>query len=148
MIIRVYSTQTNSSEYAEYRFPQGRNGLPIKGRSVIIKGGAGVAQKRTLITPLGVATEISAAQLAFLENNNSFKRHVAAGFLRVIKSPGKSGPDASEVVADMEPRDGSSPVTPQDVEAMGKKLPTSGKDHPVSEITTKPRYRKPIPAFA
>lgn len=136
----VYSTMTNNSEYVEYK-TNTTNNLAIPVRKVVIKGGAGVSQKRTLITPLGVRTEVSAEDLAFLQNDVNFKRHVDAGFLKVVS---KGKPDADAVAADMQQRDGSAPLVPNDY--VDGSQPKVGDEKPVSEVTTAPRS-KPLSAF-
>lgn len=132
----VYSTITNDSAYTEYR--SGVNDLPIRVRSVTIKGGAGVSKVKTMETPLGVRTEVSNDVLAFLEKDVNFQRHVQAGFLRVVKT-GK--PDVAAVAADMNQRDGCAPYVPNDFPE--DQQPLVGDEKPVSDVTTKPRYEKP-----
>jgi len=134
MAIRVYSTLTNGTEYAEWE--TGANNVPVKARSVVINGGAGLAQKLTLLTPLGVATVVTAEELEFLEGLESFQRHKKLGFMTVRKS-GNVDPDV--VAKDMEPRDGASPLMPTDFSE--EKRPTSGKEMPQSVLTTAPRYK-------
>ena len=53
---------------------KGGGDVPIKGHAVLIKGGTGVANNR-LITPLGVATEITDFDLEELKKNPSFLEH-------------------------------------------------------------------------
>lgn len=140
---RIYSTITNSTEFCEW-LPSA-NDIPRKGRSVTIKGGAGIALKQTLITPYGAITEVSAEDLEYLESNVLFQNYVKDGWITITKATGwKDDPDA--IAADMTQRDGSSPLVPNDfVDA--KKVPSHGASFPnAAPPTTLPRHR-PIPGI-
>lgn len=134
---RVYSTITNSTAYVQY--DKGVNDMPREVKRVVIQGGAGVAQKRTLYTPLGVATEVSKEELDFLEGDANFQRHVKAGFLKVVKT-GRT--DADVVAADMQQRDGSAPLVPNDFVMTGKDVPLIGSEVPITPPTTAPRTNR------
>lgn len=114
----VYSTISADVSYSTY--DTGANGLPIVRDSVVIKGGAGVANSN-FITPRGVATEVTAEQLALLFKNDCFNRHVKGGWLVVDKK--EQNPD--KVASTMSSRDGSAPQTPEQLESEGKKVPTT-----------------------
>lgn len=103
----VYSTATCDTAYGIW--VKGGNDLPIRTRAIVIKGGAGVASKN-LITPRGVVTEVSDEDLAQLEKDEAFQRHVERGFIRIERA--KSDPE--KVAADMTGRDDASPLVPQD----------------------------------
>ena len=104
----VYSTLTNDSAYVHYTKVAG-NDLPTVKKKVTIKGGAGRGETG-LLTPLGVATIITGDDLAFLEENDQFKKHKARGFLTVVS---RDAPDnANKVAVNMEQEDGSRPLTP------------------------------------
>lgn len=103
----VFSTLANDQLYTNWI--QGGADLPIKGHSVLIKGGTGVANDR-LITPIGVSTEISEYDLEELQKNPSFKDHESKGFL-IVKS---KTADAEKVASDMNMDDESSPLTDAD----------------------------------
>ena len=106
----VYSTLTADNIYAGY--VKGGADIPIVERSVHIKGGANVADKR-LITPRGVATEVSADDLEFLLENSVFQMHVENGY--VTFSDHKEDPEVV-VASGMEGRDQASPLEPGDFE--------------------------------
>ncbi len=111
-----------------------------KGRSVRINGGAGLAQKRTLLTPLGVSTEVSVEELAFLQDTSTeagqhFKAHVDAGFITIVN---RGKPNAEKVAANMEQRDGAAPMVPNDY--VDKNPPKTGGEVK-AEVTTKPRFQ-------
>ena len=76
----VFSTLANDQLYQNWE--QGGGDVPIKGHGVFIKGGTGVANDR-LITPIGVATEVSDFDLSELEKNVVFGKHRDAGFIVV-----------------------------------------------------------------
>jgi hypothetical protein len=102
MKLYVYSTLAADVNYTHYA--KGGGDLPIADRSVIIKGGAGVANDR-LVTPHGVATEIEAEDLVFLEQNEIFRLHRKNGFIKVEE---KSF-DVEAVTGDMNAADPSRP---------------------------------------
>lgn len=103
----VFSTLANDQLYTNWI--QGGADLPVKGHSVLIKGGTGVANDR-LITPIGVSTEISEYDLEELERNPSFKDHRDKGFL-VVRA---KNADAEKVASDMNMDDESAPMTDAD----------------------------------
>jgi hypothetical protein len=103
----VFSTLANDQLYTNWL--QGGGDMPIKGHSVLIKGGTGVANDR-LITPLGVATEISDYDLEELQKNPSFKHHEANGFIVVRNKKA----EAEKVASDMNLKDESAPLTDAD----------------------------------
>ncbi|OBX10407.1 hypothetical protein QV09_05505 [Gallibacterium salpingitidis] len=107
----VYSTLTSDNTYVIYA--DGGADLKIKTHQITIKGGTGIANDR-LITPLGVATQVSDDDLALLEKNAVFKTHKEHGFI-VVQTSGKEA-DAEKVASDMETRDESSPITPSHYE--------------------------------
>lgn len=104
----VFSTLANDQLYRNYA-NNAQQGVSIVESEVLIRGGAGVANDR-LITPLGVATEISDAQLALLEANAVFQLHKKNGHI-VIRD---KRADADKVATDMNARDPSKPLTPAD----------------------------------
>ena len=66
----VYSTMTCDNAYTLYERTAGGLSVPVK--EVLIKGGTGLANKY-LITPLGVATQVSDEELALLKENPIFQ---------------------------------------------------------------------------
>lgn len=110
----VYSTMSASVKYTSYR--KTVNDLPEVVYQVLIAGGANVANKH-VVTPRGVVTEVSADDLAHLEQNELFQRHKKNGFILVDSI--KVDPEVK--AADMQHRDSSAPMTPNDYD---------GKDGP------------------
>lgn len=121
----IHSTHATDVAYTEYDTTQAKknpNVLPIPKRTVTIKGGAGLQNKR-LFTPGSVVTEVSNDDLAFLMQDQHFVRHMADGFIRVEGHKF----DADVVGADMNQNDKSRPVTPEKLEAEGAKVGKDGK---------------------
>lgn len=103
----IYSTLASNTRYATYQ--DTASDMPVIASSITIRGGAGVADKH-FITPRGAVTEVTDAELEALKNNTVFKRHVERGFI-VIDTKKQ---DVEKVVSEMEARDNSAPVVPQD----------------------------------
>lgn len=117
----VYSTLTADQAYAVWE--KGGGDLPLKKTICLIRGGAGLANKN-LITPRGVATHVTPAQLEALEQCDAFKRHKERGYIRVDDKE----LDAEKVADSMEGADGSKPLTEADFEK--DKAPKTGKNKP------------------
>lgn len=111
----VYSTLTADVQYTNFRAGPNNvpSAIPVAGKTgVFIKGGRGVASRgRSLITPLGVSTEVTDEQLTYLEGCVSFRKHRANGFIVVMQRD----VDPEKVAADMTEKDGSAPLTPADI---------------------------------
>lgn len=103
----IYSTLSNDQRYATYRTAE--RGVPQVASSVFIAGKANVTNKH-FITPRGVATEVTAEQLAELRTNEVFKLHEKNGFVTVSEKK----QDAEKVAASMTGRDASAPLVEQD----------------------------------
>lgn len=126
----IFSTLAGDNVYANHR-PGGAD-LPVQdGDGVLIKGGAGVIDKR-LITPQGVMTVVTADELDYLQGNEVFKVHKANGFIVVSEKPADPEAVAS---ADMTERDPGAQLVPGDfapgeepVVASAPEPPTPKKD--------------------
>jgi len=105
----VYSTLANNNTYIDWK--KTANDLHERGMQVTIKGGHGVANEN-IVTPLGVATEVTDEEAAFLEKNSAFQKHVENGYVRLEKKKA----DPEKVIADMNQVDKSAPLTPQSPE--------------------------------
>lgn len=106
----IFSTLANDQLYANW--VPGPADTPIRGASILIRGGTGVANDR-LITPLGVATQVTDTELAELEKNTVFLEHRRDGFIRVQTKRA----DPEKVASDMNLKDRSAPLTPADFAA-------------------------------
>jgi hypothetical protein len=125
----VYSTATGANKYVEYH-PYNKNEASARIKRVIatIAGGANLAPVAgNLVTPRGVATQVTDEQLKALMNCEAFKRHMEAGFMHVDDSKERRDPD--KVVRDvgMNPKDGSAPLTPDSKEVLGTLKPVVNK---------------------
>ena len=110
----VYSKLASSVNYTEW--VKGGADVPTKGRVVHIAGGANVITK-SLITPLGVHTEISEDDANFLRNDEHFKKHEKEGFISIQERY----VDVEKIVVDMgENVDKSAPLTKADQEDFNK----------------------------
>ena len=113
----VFSTLTASVKYTQYE--KGKDFHTPK-REVLIRGGSNVADKH-VVTRLGVATQVSDEDLAWLKEDLTFKTHVKNNFIRVHDA--KADPEKIITSQEMETRDESSPLTPADYLAEGKEPP-------------------------
>lgn len=117
----IYSTLAADNEYVVYA--QGGSDMPRVESRVLVKGGAGIADKR-IVTPRGVVSgPFTEEQIASLEGNVVFKRHVENGFIHIDDKL----VDAEKVAADMEGRDPGGPLVDQDFTEDDKAKPISGK---------------------
>lgn len=114
----VYSTLSCDQRYTKYSEEKDPNILPREERSVLINGGANIAD-RNLVTLQGVVTQVSDEDLALLKQNSLFQTHQQNGFITIESSK----VDVEKVVGDMETRDKSAPLTPEDFEVEDKKPP-------------------------
>ena len=58
-------------------------------KKILIKGGAGVADRKTLVINGGISTEVSDSDLELLENHPIFKLHKANGHILVLAKADK-----------------------------------------------------------
>ncbi|EAO0065952.1 hypothetical protein GPN87_003083 [Salmonella enterica] len=113
----IYSTLTGSQAYQVYR--QGGADLPLVDKTILVAGGANVANKH-FITPRGVVTSVTDEELELLEKNPVFALHKANGFITVEAKE----VSVEKVVSDMEARDESAPLTEADFIAKDQDPPT------------------------
>ena len=127
----VYSTLANDQAYTNYtEAASGPNDLPSTLGSVLIKGGAGVADKRGETYP-GVVTEVDDDELAILEANSEFRAHRTRGHILVTGRDEK----IEKVTSSMNRDDPSGPITSMDYKdqnpgntaPMGDKAPKATK---------------------
>lgn len=118
---------SKASQDIEYiGWTKGKNGLNKKQKSIVIKGGANVLNKKTMETVNGVVTEISADDLKFLETLSTFRRHRERGWLTVCKSRNDADKKAAAQEKDEDGnvvKDGSAQLTAEDFEKNGQKPP-------------------------
>ena len=108
----VYSTLASPQRYQNYSSTA--SDLKIAdGDGVLIHGGHSIAHQdraNGVYTPMGVRTEVTADQLAYLKNNTSFMDHEKRGHIKVMDRQ----VDTEKAAGDMKTRDESSPLVPQD----------------------------------
>jgi hypothetical protein len=104
----IYSTLTGSQRYQTYT--KQANGVSSAERpSILIQGGTNVADKN-FVTPRGVVTKVTDAQLKELKANKMFQTHLKNGFIKIEEKAG----DTDKVVADLTQRDGAAPLVDGD----------------------------------
>jgi hypothetical protein len=111
MAKHVISTLSADTKYTQWGKTPGLN---QEGRSVLVRGGAGVALRgagQQVYTPDGIRTEVSDDDAAFLAAHPQFMQHAARGFVKIVDRP----LDADKAAQGMEPDEGSNPKTPEDV---------------------------------
>lgn len=133
-MLTVFSTLSCDVDYTNYT--SGGGDMPVPMPSVKIKGGAGVANDR-LVTPLGVATQVTEEQVAYLRQNPVFQMHEKNGFVMISEKRG----DADAVAADMSGADGSAPLTVADVSGESDTAVVVGGES-VTDEAPKPRGRR------
>lgn len=115
----ILSTLTSAQNVAITK--KAANGAIQIVKRIHINGGANVADRRTLITPQGIVTELSDEDYNLLISTDFYKRQEKAGFLRPVESK-----DAAEDTkkAGMKRKDKSSQKTEADYEGTGVKVRT------------------------
>ena len=134
---KLYVFSTLASDVAYTNHAQGGGDLPIDLPPVVIKGGAGIANER-IVTPRGVATEVTEEQVEYLRANQVFQLHEKNGFVMVSESYA----DPDTVAADMTGRDISAPVVPQDNIAPDAQTVVGGETVETDAALTGGRKRK------
>lgn len=144
MSVYVFSTLTASNTYVLYDGParahnkDGGIDLPTAQRFVTIAGGSNLPNKH-MLTSIGVMTEVSDEDYAWLQNDEIFKLHKKNGYLTVRDKPAA----AEKVAADMDTRDQSAPLVDADfaekppipnsegITGSAKPVGSAGDDKPV-----------------
>lgn len=111
MTKQVMSTLAADTKYTGWVTNAGLNTVL---RSVLIRGGAGVAVKGARQpgdTPQGLRTEVSDEDAAWLAQHKQFIEHQKRGFVRIMNT----AQDPDKAAQSMAPDDGSRPKTSADV---------------------------------
>lgn len=106
----IFSTLTNDQEYTIWATSKEKNIMNRAVKKILVKGGHGRMDSKTLLTPMGAVTEVSAADLKELEKLHVFNIHKENGFITVSNSKA----DPEKVASEMAMRDGSAQKTPAD----------------------------------
>lgn len=124
----VYSTCSSDNQFNVYDKHERVAGVL---KSIIIKGGAGVQNKRTLLTPLGAATVVSDEELAVLNEDPHFKTFIENGFM-VVDEKAKNPPGDHKVEQvvkdDLTEKDAGAQDTRATYKALNKKGPVEDKE--------------------
>ena len=134
---KIFIFSTLASDVAYTNYAQGGADMPVDLPPVLIKGGAGVANDR-LITPRGVATEVTEAQCEYLRQNAVFQLHEKNGYILVSESYA----DPDTVAADMTGRDNSAPIVLQDNIAADAQTVVGGEEIDADEAPVSSRKKK------
>lgn len=118
----IVSKSSQGIEFGDWKSSEG--GINRLVRSVLIKGGAFVADKKTMETVKGVVNEVSDEDYAWLVENPTFKQMVDDGYIVVFEKEGPANKEADK--GDM--KDNSAQLTEEDFEAAGKEPPIVGSD--------------------
>lgn len=85
-----------------------------------IRGGSGVVDKKTLVTPVGVPTEITDEALEKLLQIEAFNDDVKDGYIKILKKTKSRTVDADEqALKDMNTNGSGKPITQKDLEEAG-----------------------------
>jgi len=116
----VYSKLANDVVITDWHISTDGKHPKVK-KSVLINGGAGVVNKKTLDTPQGAMTEVSDEDAEFLKHNSSFKRQEKAGYLKMEGAK----KDIEKAVSDMVDRDKGDQL--QEIDFEPEKAPKTAK---------------------
>lgn len=126
----IVSKSSQGIEFGDWKTTTG--GINRLVRSVLIKGGAFVADKKTLESVKGVVNEVTDEDYDWLKDNPTFKQMVNDGYIVVFEKENSAKKEADK--GDM--KDNSAQLTPEDFEAAGKEPPIISPDE------TKSRRKK------
>lgn len=114
-----------SHESASVEFPKWvktKTGVDANG-SIIINGGAGVINKKTMETPKGVITEITKEDLEFLKTQSLFNEKVANGSYEIVENEKKAKESSKKGK-----KDKGAQLTAKDFEESGQTPPMVGAE--------------------
>lgn len=111
----VYSTASTDTLYKKYLPADPKSNTPVPfEKKILIKGQANIADRKNIITPRGVVTEVDDADLEWLMADRCFEAAFNAGLYSIEKKEVKN---IDDVIKNMEPKDKSAPLTPEDCKA-------------------------------
>ena len=112
-----------SHESASVEFPKWiktKTGVDANS-SIVIKGGAGVIDKKTMETPKGVITEITKEDLDFLKTQSLFNEKVKQGSYEIVENEKKAKESSKKGK-----KDKGAQLTAKDFEEAGQTPPMVG----------------------
>jgi rRNA maturation endonuclease Nob1 len=124
-IKKEYKMYIVSHESASVEFPKWvrtKTGVDAQG-SIVINGGAGVINKKTMETPKGVITEITAEDLKFLKTQTLFNEKVEAGSYEIVETEKKAKESSKRGK-----KDKGAQLTAKDFEESGQTPPMVGAE--------------------
>ena len=131
----IISKLSSDTDYVVYGDVTGGKKVILK--HILIKGGAGVTDKKTLLLPGGFATEVSEEDLELLEKNPVFQIHKKNGHVSVMHNATKyEAAEKAENSADLQ-TDKSRQQTEKDFNGDFEESETNGQK------VFKKRGRKP-----
>ena len=120
----IASKMSAPVDYAFYS--KGASGINVVTKTIHVYGGADVINKKTLLTPEGVVTELSDDDINMLKTHSLFIEHQKNEVVAICGSE----KEAKKVAKTLE-EDKSSQITPKDYEkGNSKKDMTGGKRKP------------------
>lgn len=114
----ILSTATDGVDFVIYEKTPG--GLNRALKTITIKGGSNRVDPTTLITPQGVSTNVSDADLEELKKLSLFQHFVDNGFMKICY-------DGKTDTKDMQKKDKAAQLTEKDFKDKKIKAPTSKK---------------------
>lgn len=123
MTVFITSRLASGVDYAFYE--KGPNGINQVKKIISINGGSDVINKKTLLTPTGVVTELTKADLDELKEHPVFIQHLEEGYI-TINDNEKAADKAGEKLE----KDKSSQLTPEDYEKGEAKKEVAKKKAP------------------
>lgn len=122
----VLSTLSTATTYAGF-VSNGEHNLPSLETSVTIEGKAGIADRRTLVTPQGAVTAVTEDEAKFLSAHPLYQLHAANGFVTIVDS--RPGDIDSAIAGELKGRAPDAPLVDADYNAddTTKAVPTTAK---------------------
>lgn len=122
----IVSHEAQSVEFPKY--VRTKTGVDATS-SIVIKGGTGVINKKTMHTPNGIITEVSKEDLDFLKTQFLFNFKVENGSYEIVDSEKK----AREKAKKQKPKDKGAQLTAQDFIDAGMTPPKVGASEKVDD---------------
>lgn len=122
----IISTHPVNMRYVKWnRNPQTHTKTALYDYTIL--GGSGVVNRKTLITPIGVATEVKDEDIEKLMAIPAFEKDVKNGFIKILKKVKKGTVDADdEALKDMDTNGSGKPITSEQLEEAGAEIKEDG----------------------
>ena len=117
MAITAISTMTKPERFVNYDYTQG--GVPVLLPGHVVIRGGNATPDRDGNAYHGVATTLTEEQYNFVKENETFKKRINDGYIRVEVTNKKISREKTDVLAAaLESRDGRAPVTENDIDGI------------------------------